>query len=122
MYLLIFLHSTDQFLKAFQIDEVICIELLTTGINYNRELTRIVTLVILYGSCRNINSHSPYISNSRDGPPKYTKYYLRNYLEETSIQENGYPLYRRCNNGSTYEIPHFQDRNQKFTMDNYWVI
>ena len=103
-------------------DEVICAELPTAETDPNGELTRIVTSVMLHGLCENVNPHSTCMSNARDGPPKCTKRYPRNFLEETSIQENGYPLYRRRNNGSTHEIPHPQDRNRKFTMDNRWVV
>ena len=122
MHLLIFLHSADQFLEASQIDEVICAELPTAETDPNGELTRIVTSVMLHGPCGDVNPHSPCMSSARDDPPKCTKRYPRNFLEETSIQENGYPLYRRRDNGSTHEISHPQDRNRKFTMDNCWVV
>ena len=87
MHLLIFLHSADQFLKAFQIDKVICAELLTTKTDFNGELTKIVTSVMLHSPCGDINPHSPYISNVRNSPPKFTKHYSCNFLEETSIQK-----------------------------------
>ena len=119
MYLLIFLNSADAFFEASHIDEVICAELPTVESDPTGELTRIVTSVMLHGPCGEINSHSPCMSNARDGPPRCTKNYPCNFLEETSIQENGYPLYRRRNNGSTHEILHPQDRNRKFTMDRY---
>lgn len=93
MHLLVFLHSTNQFLEASQIDKVICAELPTLETNPIGELRRIVTSVMLYGPCGNINPHSPCMSNARDGPPKCTKRYFCNFFEETSIQENGYPLY-----------------------------
>ena len=122
MHLLIFLHSADQFLEASQIDEVICAELPTAETDPNGELTRIVTSVMLHGPCGDVNFYSLCMNSAQDGPPKCTKRYPRNFLEETSVQENGYPLYRRRNNGSTHEIPHPQDRNRKFTMDNRWVV
>ena len=122
MHLLIFLHSADQFLEASQIDEVICAKLSTVETDPTGGLTRSVTSVMLHGSCGNINLHSPCMSGARDGPPKCTKRYPRNFFKETSIQENGYPLYRWRNNGSTHEIPHPQDQNQKFTIDNHWVV
>ena len=93
MHLLIFLHLADQFLEVFQIDEVICVELPTTETDPNGELTRIVTSVMLYGLSGDVNPHLPYMSSVRDGPAKCTKCYLCNFLEETSIQENGYLLY-----------------------------
>lgn len=122
MHFLIFLNLADEFLEASHIDEVICAELPTIETDPISELTRIITSVRLHGPCGEINIHSPCISNARDSLPKCTKHYPRNFLEETSVQENGYPLYRRRNNSSTYEIPHPQDRNQKFTIDNRWIV
>lgn len=122
MHLLIFLHPDGQFLEASHIDEVICAELPTPETDPSGEITRIVTTVMLHGPCGDINPHSPCMSNARDGSPKCTTRYPREFLEETTIQENGYPLYRRRNNGSSHEIPHPQNRNQKFTMDNRWVV
>ena len=122
MHLLIFLNSADEFLEASHIDEVICAKLLTVETNPTGELTRIMTLVMLHGLCGEINLHSLCMSNARDSPSRYKKHYPRNFLEETSVQENSYSLYRRRNNISTHEIPHPQDQNQKFTMDNCWVV
>lgn len=109
MHLLIFLHSADHFLETSQINEVICAELPSIETDPTGELTGIMTSVMLPGPCEDINIHSPCLSGARDGPPKYTKRYPRNFLEETSIQENGYPLYRRRNKDSTHDIPHPQN-------------
>lgn len=59
---------------------------------------------------------------SENGLPQCTKRYPREFLPETVVQENGYPLYRRRNNGRYYEIPHPQNRTHKFRMDNRWVV
>lgn len=107
--LLMFLHLPDQFLEASQIDEVICADLPTAETDPNGELIKIVTSVMNYGHCENVNLHSPCMSNAGDGLSKCIKHYPRNFFEETSIPENGYPLYRRRNNGSTHEILHPQD-------------
>lgn len=64
MHLLIFLHLADQFLEAFQIDDIICAKLLTVKSDPTGELTRIVTSVILHGPCGDINPHSPCMSNA----------------------------------------------------------
>lgn len=109
MHLLIFLHLTDKCFEAFDIDKVICDKLSIVKSDPMGELTRIVILVMLHGLCGNINPHSPCMSNARNGSPKCTKHYPRDFFEDTSIQENRYPLYQRCNNGSTYEISHPQD-------------
>ena len=93
IHLLIFLHLADQFLEASQINKVICTKLLTAETDPHGELTRILTSVILHGSCGDVNPWSLCMSSARDGPLKCTKRYPRNFFEETSIQENGYLFY-----------------------------
>lgn len=83
MHYFIFLHSTNQFLKTSQIDEVISAKLLIIEIDPNVELTRIVTSVILHSSDANINLHSFYMSSAQDSSLKCIKHYLRNFFEET---------------------------------------
>lgn len=107
MHLLIFLNLADEFLETFHIDEVICAKLPTIEVDPNGELTRIVTSVMLHGLCGKINPYSPYISNTQDGSPRCTKHYPCNFFEETSIQENGYPLYQRHNNSFIHKILYF---------------
>ena len=48
------------------------------------------------------------MSNARDGPSKCTKRYPCEFFEETTIQENSYPLYYWRNNGFSHKIPHPQ--------------
>lgn len=64
IHLLIFLYSNNQFFEAFQIDEIICAELLILETNSTKKLIRIVTSVMLYGFYRNINPYSPYMNNA----------------------------------------------------------
>lgn len=64
MHLLVFLYSTNQFFKAFQIDEVIYIELSILETNLIKKLTKIVTFVMLHSPCENINSYSLYMNNA----------------------------------------------------------
>ena len=122
MHLLIFLYLADQFLEASQINEVIYAKLPNAETDPNGELTRIVTLAILHSPCRDNNFHSSCMNNARDDCSKCTKCYSCNFLEETSIQENSYLLYQQCNNDLTHEIPHLQDQNRKFTLDNRWIV
>lgn len=64
-----------------------------------------MTLVILNGSCKDINPHSLYMINTRDDSLKYIKRYSCEFFEEITIQENSYVFYRRRNNSSSYDIP-----------------
>lgn len=93
MHLLVFLYLTDQFLEISQIDEVICAKLLTLETNPTGKLIKIITSIMFYCPCRNINLYSPCISNAQDDLPKYIKCYPCNFLEETSIHKISYSLY-----------------------------
>lgn len=70
----------------------------------------------------NIHPHLSYMSSAQNSLPKCIKRYSCNIFEETSIQENSYPFYRRRNNGLTYQISHPQNRNRIFIIDNRWVV
>lgn len=109
IYLLIFLYSANQFLQISQINKIIYTKLLIVKTNPIRDLTRTITLVLLYFPYNNINFYSSYIRNTQKGLPKCTNHYLRNFFKESSIQENSYLFYWQCNNSFTYAIPHPQD-------------
>lgn len=74
---------------------------------------------MLHGPCgfhsknrtKNINKISPC---EVDGI--CTKKYPRPFNESTSENENGYPVYRRSDNGATYTSP------DGFVFDNRWVV
>lgn len=56
----------------------------------NSKLQKLIQVVslqesLLYSLCKNLNPHSPCISNARDETPKCTKRYSRDFLDETSI-------------------------------------
>ena len=111
MHLLIFLSSDDEFWEASHIDEVICAKFPTIETNLTGKFTRIVTSIMLHGPFGEINPYSPCISNAWDGSSRCIKHCPCNFFEETSIQQNGYPLYWQRNNDSTHKIPNPQDQN-----------
>lgn len=93
IYLFIFLHLANQFFEISQIDKIIFAKLPIVEINLNRELARIVTLVMLYSLYKNTNSHLFYMNSTQNDFSKYVKYYFCNFFEKTAFQENGYSLY-----------------------------
>lgn len=118
MHLLLFLYPEDQIFDGAKIDEVISAELPTEEDDPTGELFGIVLSVMLHGSCGNQNPNALCMSRSNNGPPQCTKQYPRKFLPKTVVQENGYPLYRRRNNGRYYETPHPQDHTHTFRIDN----
>lgn len=61
---------------------------------------------MLHGLYENHNLNVLYINKFDNSLPKCIKEYTYKFLPETVVQENGYPLYCRRNNGRYYKIPH----------------
>lgn len=114
MHLLLFLYLENQIFDAAKIDENVSAELPTEENDLNGELFGIVSSVMLHGPCGNQNRIAPCMKRSDHNSPECTKQYPREFLPETVVQENGYPLYRCQNNGRYHEIPDPQDRNHTF--------
>lgn len=73
-----------------------------------------VASCMVHGPCGVINPTSPCME---DGICK--KKYPRNFNEQTSCDEAGYPLYRRRNTGQTFTI---NRGNTQYEVDNRWVV
>jgi len=65
---------------------------------------------MIHGPCGIHKSNAPCM---KDG--KCSKKYPRNFQENTTENEDGYPIYRRRNNGRTVEV-------NKIQLDNRWVV
>ena len=65
---------------------------------------------MIHGPCSILNLNA---SCMKDG--KCSKRYPQNFQENTIENEDGYPIYRRRNNGQTVEVKGFQ-------LDNRWVV
>ena len=78
----------------------------------NRDPNTYETVVrsMIHGPCGIHKSNAPCM---KDG--KCSKKYPRNFQENTTENEDGYPIYRRRNNGRTVEVNGIQ-------LDNRWVV
>ena len=78
----------------------------------NRDPNTYKTVVqsMIHGPCGIHKSNAPCM---KDG--KCSKKYPRNFQENTTENEDGYPIYRRRNNGRTVEV-------NKIQLDNRWVV
>lgn len=93
IHLLIFLYLAGQSFDIFQIDKVIYAKLPIIESDSIKELTRIITSVILHNLCGNRNYYLFYTNNTKYDFLKYTKHYFRNFFKKTSILENSFLLY-----------------------------
>jgi len=70
-----------------------------------------VSTIMMHSPCGAINPSSPCIKDSM-----YQKYYPKDFNKTTKKDNNGYPIYHRCNNGCFIET---KNGNR---LDNRWVI
>lgn len=73
MYLLLFFYPKDQIFDAAKINQSVFTKLLIEKNDPTGELFGIISLVILYGSCKNHNPNVPCMSKSNSSLPKCIK-------------------------------------------------
>ena len=127
MHLLLFLHTDDHFMTAEQIDKIVCAELPDASIDPTGELCAIIQTAMVHGPCGNRNPQAPCMtSNGNSMTGSCSKRFPKQFQEETVLQEDGYPLYRRRNNGQSFTVPLRSNNNRDhpttFTFDNRWVV
>lgn len=54
--------------------------------------------------------------------PKRPKFRRGPFQPETMVHDDGYPLYRRRDNGIKYDIPHSLYDGQSYRVTNEWVV
>jgi len=116
MNLLLILHIKDRFLTPERIDEIVCAELPLQEQDPNGELRHIIGTSMVHGPCGTGYPRAPCLHAIPKSLGKYSKHFPKAYQENTLVEEDGYPMYRRRNNGDTYV------RQCGFTYDNRWVV
>lgn len=120
MHLLLFLQKNDQFLTPKKIDEIICAELPSP--TTQPQLYEVVTTTMLHGLCGGENLSAPCMTKKYLGDiPKCSKHFPREFQSQTMIQADGYPFYRRRNNGQ--EFIRYNEQGEIIKRaDNRWVV
>lgn len=88
-----FLKPSYKFPTAHNVDNVISAEL--PNKEEDPELYELVCDFMLHGPCGTDNPKSPCMDSNK----KCTKMFPKEFRDHTSVDDNGYPLYRRCDNG-----------------------
>ncbi|XP_050875206.1 uncharacterized protein LOC127078827 [Lathyrus oleraceus] len=94
--MLIFLHPSNKYPKPEDIDKIISAEVLDP--NKDPKLYNLVKTHMVHGPCGLENLRSPYM---KDG--KCSKYYPKKFQPTTIVDQDGYPVYRRKDNGHTID-------------------
>lgn len=91
--ILVFLKQDSRILGAKDIDRIICAKI--PDEENDSKLFQIVSTFMVHGPCGVQRPSSPYMN---DG--KCTKYFLKKYVPSTTIDKDGYPVYRQRDNGA----------------------
>lgn len=93
-HILIFLHPSNKYPTPSDIDRIISAEI--PDQDTNEELYNLVKTHMIHGPCGFANRSSPCM---KDG--KYSKYFPKQFQPETIVDQDGFPIYRRRDNGHT---------------------
>jgi hypothetical protein len=107
-HLLIILRDEDKPRTRETIDQLVCAEI--PDPIENARLHGIVIKNMIHGPCGQLNPNSPCMQDS-----KCIKNFPKDFENETRENVNGYPRYKRRNNGKTFQV---RDK----TVDNSWVV
>ncbi|XP_074267178.1 uncharacterized protein LOC141590483 [Silene latifolia] len=93
-HIILFLNSGDKLLEVDDIDNIISAEIPDPA--ENPELHEAVTEYMMHGPCGKHFPRSPCMDRGQ-----CTKHFPRQFNQRTTIDEDGYPVYRRRKNGIT---------------------
>ncbi|XP_058225284.1 uncharacterized protein LOC131334340 [Rhododendron vialii] len=97
MHVLFFLLGRDKIRTCAQVDKLVCAEF--PNLEDDPELFETVKSCMVHGPCGARNPHATCMENG-----KCTKRYSRAFAETTTMDENGYPIYRRRDDGKVYIV------------------
>ena len=95
-HILVFLHQDDKHPEAIDIDKIISAEIPKK--ENNHRLYKAVENYMMHGPCGSANYASPCMDNG-----KCTKHFPKRFNNETTLDGDGYPLYKRQENGESIE-------------------
>lgn len=123
LHLLLFIDSSAPFVTPDRIDEVICAELPDPAWDPMGELAEVVTTQMSHGPCGQDYPNSPCMRRrTPDSPLTCQKRFPKPFTEVTVVNEDGYPEYRRRDDGRTFTVRKPGAPDQEVVRDNRWVV
>ena len=101
-----------------QIDDFVCAEI--PDMEAEPLLYETVSKCMMHGPCGQANPNSPCMEDGH-----CTKNYPRAFTNSTTVQADGYPIYRRRNNRRTVPVDvrgHNGQPDRHVNLDNRWVV
>ena len=112
-HILLILDNENKIRNADDIDKIVTAEI--PNKIKEPKLFEIIKSSMIHGPCGAMNPTSPCMENGI-----CTKDYPKKFREETVFSENGYPCYRRTNDGKTIEIK--RSNGKRFIVDNRNIV
>ena len=97
MHLLIFLHGPDKIKTCAQVNKAVCAEF--PNAVEDPALYETIKHCMVHGPCGARNPSAPCMENG-----KCTKGYPKDFADETTMDQDGYPIYRRRNDGRKHKV------------------
>ena len=120
IHILLFLHRDSDFLDCERIDNFICAELPSPEWDPDNILTKIVQHQLTHGPCGEANLNAPCMIPNPSGSGQIcSKKFPKAFNAETVVNEDGYPVYRRRQDGRTWIK---KVRGREVPMDNRYVV
>lgn len=107
-HILLFMHRDYKFPNPEDIDKIISAEI--PDKEKFPELYEVVKALMMHGPCGAFNMNSPCMKDKR-----CSKKFPKNFQERTSVNEEGFPVYKRPDNGNTAE-------KNGIILDNRFVV
>lgn len=108
-HILLFMHPDSRLPRPEDIDRIICAEI--PNQDEEPELYEVVKDMMMHGPCGVANMNSPCMDNGL-----CSKQYPKSYCDSTTINKDGFPVYRRR------EQPQSYVEKNGMRCDNLWVI
>ena len=113
-HLLLILASRNKLQTVEDMDKIVSAKI--PDLNKDPELYAAVTHM-MHGPCGELKPKAPCIKNR-----KCSKHYPRLFQEKTTVIENSYPMYKRRNNGQTYQKGRNTFTNQHVVPYNPFLL
>ncbi|KAF7127864.1 hypothetical protein RHSIM_Rhsim11G0010700 [Rhododendron simsii] len=111
MHVLFFLKGGDKIRSCVQVGQLVCAEF--PNREDDPELFETVKSCMVHGPCGTRNSHAACMEKG-----KCTKRYPRDFIETTTMDENGYPIYHRRDDGKVHIIKEHEVDNRDIVPYN----
>ena len=120
-HILLFLEpeARDRFRDPAYVDQMIWAELPTPALDPTGRLSDTIKKTMVHGPCGALNPHAPCMHLPPGGSHSVcSKGYPKQFTPVTIIAEDGYPTYRRRDDGQVWEV----GGRRAIPVDNRWVV